>query len=189
MDTTVLTETAWVRSHESRWKSIRSASVHDTRQEQKKETTTHTGATAPAGRDTPNGSKADSPFCVVLKTYHLTGYYHNASLKHVNFLNRNTVCTIVTHMEKIADSLYVFPFLFLPNLWALFVAFSCLLTSLLLFLILFFSQWFFLFFSLHGSSPCVCSPCVYLLSLLFLLFVFSPFFFWRNLFFWLSFIL
>ena len=66
----------------------RSAHVHDPRREQRKEATTRTGATAPTGRDTPKGSKTKSPFCVVLKTYHLTGNHHKTCLKHFNFLNR-----------------------------------------------------------------------------------------------------
>ena len=34
------------------------------------------------------GSKTKSPFCVVLKTYHLTGNHHETCLKNSNFLNR-----------------------------------------------------------------------------------------------------
>ena len=52
---------------------VRTRERHKARTEGK-ETTTRTGAAAPAGRDTPDGSQADSPFCVVLKTYHLSWY-------------------------------------------------------------------------------------------------------------------
>ena len=46
------------------------------------------GASAPTERDT-QGSKTKSPFCVVLKTYHLdTWILHKTCLKHSNFLNR-----------------------------------------------------------------------------------------------------
>ena len=45
-------------------------------------------ATAPTRRDTPKGSKTKSPFCVVLKTYHLTGNHHKTCLKHSCFFNR-----------------------------------------------------------------------------------------------------
>ena len=82
----------------------RSAHVHDTRREQRKEATTRTGATAPTGRDTPNGSKTTSPFCVVLKTYHLTGYHHNACLKHSNFLNRKLCAQLLPTWNTMATA-------------------------------------------------------------------------------------
>ena len=66
-----------------------------------KEGTTRSGATAPTERNcadkapvrqqsaTHKGSKTKSPFCVVLKTYHLdTWILHKTCLKHFNFLNR-----------------------------------------------------------------------------------------------------
>ena len=68
--------------------------MHDTRREQRKEATTRSGATAPTERHCADkarhtkGSKTKSPFCVVLKTYHLTGIHHTTCLKHSNFLNR-----------------------------------------------------------------------------------------------------
>ena len=61
-------------------------------------------ATAPTRRDTPKGSKTKSPFCVVLKTYHLTGHHHKTCLKHSNFIIRKTVCPIVTNMEHHGNS-------------------------------------------------------------------------------------
>ena len=66
----------------------RSAHVHDTRREQRKEATTRSGATAPTERHCADkarhkkGSKTKSPFCVVLTTYHLTGIHHKTCLKH-----------------------------------------------------------------------------------------------------------
>ena len=66
-----------------------------------KEGTTRSGATAPTERNcadkapvrqqsaTHKGSKTKSPFCVVLKTYHLdTWILHKTCLKHFIFLNR-----------------------------------------------------------------------------------------------------
>ena len=71
-----------------------------------KEGTTRSGATAPNERDyadkaparqqstTHKGSKTKSPFCVVLKIYHLnTWILHKTCLKHSNFLNRKILCT------------------------------------------------------------------------------------------------
>ena len=76
----------------------RNAHVHDTRREQRKEATTRSGATAPTerhcadnARHTKKGSKTKSPFCVVLKTYHLTGKHHKTCLKHSNFPKQETV--------------------------------------------------------------------------------------------------
>ena len=43
------------------------------------------------------GSKTKSPFCVVLKTYHLTGYHHNACLKHFHFSTENCVPNCYPH--------------------------------------------------------------------------------------------
>ena len=57
------------------------AHVDDTTPEQGKVTTTRTGAAAPAGRDTPDGSWADSPFCVVLRVYHLSWYLPQRTLE------------------------------------------------------------------------------------------------------------
>ena len=81
----------------------RSAQVHT---EKTKEGTTRSGATAPTERDyadkapvrqqsaTHKGSKTKSPFCVVLKTYHLnTWILHKTCLKHSNFLHRKILCT------------------------------------------------------------------------------------------------
>ena len=75
-----------------------------------KEGTTRSGATAPTERHcadkapvrqqgaTHKGSKTKSPFCVVLKTYHLdTWILHKTCLKHSNFLNRKTVCQSFPH--------------------------------------------------------------------------------------------
>ena len=43
---------------------------------------------------THKGSKTKSPFCVVLKIYHLnTWILHKTCLKHSNFLNRKILCT------------------------------------------------------------------------------------------------
>ena len=51
------------------------------------------GASAPTERNT-KGSKTKSPFCVVLKTYHLnTWILHKTCLKHSNFLHRKILCT------------------------------------------------------------------------------------------------
>ena len=68
-----------------------------------KEGTTRSGATAPTERDkaparqqstTHRGSKTKSPFCVVLKIFHLnTWILHKTCLKHSNFLNRKILCT------------------------------------------------------------------------------------------------
>ena len=82
-----------------------------------KEGTTRWGATAPTERNcadkapvrqqsaTHKGSKTKSPFCVVLKTYHLdTWILHKTCLKHSNFLNRKILCTIVFHMEHHGNS-------------------------------------------------------------------------------------
>ena len=92
----------------------RSAHVH---KEKLKEGTTRSGATAPTERHcadkapvrhqgaTHKGSKTKSPFCVVLKTYHLdTWILHKTCLKHFNFLNRKTVCPIVFQMEHHGNS-------------------------------------------------------------------------------------
>ena len=38
-----------------------------------------------------------SPFCVVLKTYHLTGNHHKTCLKHSNFLNRKLCVNCYPH--------------------------------------------------------------------------------------------
>ena len=54
---------------------------------------------------THKGSKTKSPFCVVLKTYHLdTGILHKTCLKHTNFPQQKTVCPIVTNMEHHGNS-------------------------------------------------------------------------------------
>ena len=72
----------------------RSAHVHDTRREPRKKQQRaraplrQPSATAPTRHDAPKGSKTKTPFCVVLKTYHLTGIHHKTCLKHPNFLNR-----------------------------------------------------------------------------------------------------
>ena len=68
-----------------------------------KEGTTRSGATAPTERHkaparqqstTHKGSKTKSPFCVVLKIYHLnTWILHKTCLKHSNFLNRKILRT------------------------------------------------------------------------------------------------
>ena len=81
----------------------RSAHVHDTKRKQRKEATTRSAATAPTRCDTQKGGKTKSPFCVVLKTYHLTGIRHKTCLKHSNFLNRK-LCPIVTNMEHHGNS-------------------------------------------------------------------------------------
>ena len=83
-----------------------------------KEGTTRSGATAPTERNcadkapvrqqsaTHKGSKTQSPFCVVLKTYHLdTWILHKTCLKHSNFLNRKTVCTIVSTWNIMATAM------------------------------------------------------------------------------------
>ena len=68
-------------------------------------------ATAPTRRQCANkarhkGSKTKSPFCVVLKTYHLdTWILHKTCLKHSNFLNRKTVCTIVSAWNIMAPAM------------------------------------------------------------------------------------
>ena len=49
------------------------------------------------------GSKTKSPFCVVLKTYHLTGIHHKTCLKRSNFHNRK-LCPIDTNMEHHGNS-------------------------------------------------------------------------------------
>ena len=85
----------------------RSAHVHDTRREQRKETTTplrQPSATAPTRRDTPKGSKTKSPFCVVLKTYHLTGNHHKTCLKHSNFLNRKLCVQLLPTWNTMATA-------------------------------------------------------------------------------------
>ena len=88
----------------------RSAHVHDTRREQRKEATTRSGATAPTerhcadkARHTKKGARQKSPFCVVLKTY-LTENHRKTCLKHSYFLNRKPVCPIVTNMEHHGNS-------------------------------------------------------------------------------------
>ena len=69
-------------------------------------------ATAPTRRQCANkaathkGSKTKSPFCVVLKTYHLdTWILHKTCLKHSNFLNRKTVCPIVSTWNIMATAM------------------------------------------------------------------------------------
>ena len=54
-------------------------------------------ATAPTRRDTPERSKTKSPFCVVLKTYHLTGIHHKTCLKHSNSSTENCVFNCYQH--------------------------------------------------------------------------------------------
>ena len=55
---------------------------------------------------THKGSKTTSPFCVVLKTYHLdTWILHKTWLKHSNFLNRKTVCPIVSTWNIMATTM------------------------------------------------------------------------------------
>ena len=55
---------------------------------------------------THKGSKTKFPFCVVLKTYHLdTWILHKTCLKHSNFLNRKTVCTIVSTWNIMATAM------------------------------------------------------------------------------------
>ena len=75
-----------------------------------KEATTRSGATAPTerhcadkARHTKKGSKTKSPFCVVLKTYHLIGIHHKTCLKRSNFHNRK-LCPIDTNMEHHGNS-------------------------------------------------------------------------------------
>ena len=55
---------------------------------------------------THKGSKTKSPFCVVLKTYHLnTWILHKTCLKHSNFLNRKILCTIVSTWNLMATAM------------------------------------------------------------------------------------
>ena len=88
----------------------RSAHVHDTRREQRKEATTRSGATAPTERHCADqarhtkGSKTKSPFCVVLKTYHLTGNHHKTCLKHSNFLNRKLCVQLLPTWNTMATA-------------------------------------------------------------------------------------
>ena len=83
-----------------------------------KEGTTRSGATAPTERNcadkapvhqqsaTHKGRKTKSPFCVVLKTYHLdTWILHKTCLKHSNFLNRKILCTIVSTWNIMATAM------------------------------------------------------------------------------------
>ena len=83
-----------------------------------KEGTTRSGATAPTERHcadkapvrqqgaTHKGSKTRFPFCVVLKTYHPeTWILHKTCLKHFNFLNRKTVCPIVSKWNIMATAM------------------------------------------------------------------------------------
>ena len=92
----------------------RSAHVH----KEKTKGTTRSGATAPTERNcadkapmrqqsaTHKRSKIKSPFCVVLKTYHLDNWIlHKTCLKHSNFLNRKTVCTIVSTWNIMATAM------------------------------------------------------------------------------------
>ena len=82
-----------------------------------KEGTTSSGANAPTERNcadkapvrqqsaTHKGSKTESPFCVVLKTYHLdTWIPHKTCLKHSNFLNRKILCTVVSTWNIMATA-------------------------------------------------------------------------------------
>ena len=88
----------------------RSAHVHDTRREQRKEATTRTGATAPTerlrrqGATHQKGSKTKSPFCVILKTYHLTGNQNKTCLKHSNFLNRKLCVQLLPTWNTMATA-------------------------------------------------------------------------------------
>ena len=88
----------------------RSAHVHDTRREQRKEATTRSGATAPTERHCADkarhqkGSKTKSPLCVVLKTYHLTGNHHKTCLKHSNFLNRKLCVQLLPTWNTMATA-------------------------------------------------------------------------------------
>ena len=61
-------------------------------------------ATAPTRRDTPKGSKTKSPFCMVLKTYHLTGNHHKTRLKHSNFLNRKLCVQLLPTWNTMATA-------------------------------------------------------------------------------------
>ena len=62
-------------------------------------------ATAPTRRDTPQRNNTKSTFCVVLKTYHLTGNHQKTCLKHSNFVNRKLcVQMLLTHMEHHGNS-------------------------------------------------------------------------------------
>ena len=56
------------------------------------------------GATTPKGSKTKSPFCVVLKTYHLTEYHHNTWLKHCNFLNRKLCAQLLPTWNTMATA-------------------------------------------------------------------------------------
>ena len=86
----------------------RSAQVHDTRREQRKEATTRSGANrAPLrrqGATHQKGSKTKSPFCLVLKTYHLTGIHHKTCLKHSNFLNRKLCVQLLPTWNTMATN-------------------------------------------------------------------------------------
>ena len=60
------------------------------------------GASAPTERNT-QGSKTKSPFCVVLKTYHLnTWILHKTCLKHSKFLHRK-FCAHGTSWQQLWD--------------------------------------------------------------------------------------
>ena len=61
-------------------------------------------ATAPTRRDTPKVSKTKSPFCVVLKTYHLTGNHHKTCLKHSSFLNRKLCVQLLPTWNTMATA-------------------------------------------------------------------------------------
>ena len=95
-----------------------STEAHMCTRRKPKEGTTRSGATAPTERHcadkapvlqqgaTHKGSKTKSPFCVVLKTYHLdTWILHKTCLKHSNFLNRKTVCPIVSTWNIMATAM------------------------------------------------------------------------------------
>ena len=65
---------------------------------------TNRSATAPTRRDTPKGSKTKSPFCVVLKTYHLTGIHHKTCLKYSNLLNRKLCVQLLPTWNTMATA-------------------------------------------------------------------------------------
>ena len=50
------------------------------------------------------GSKTKSPFCVILKTYHMTGIHHKTCLKHSNFLNRKLCVQLLPTWNTMATA-------------------------------------------------------------------------------------
>ena len=87
----------------------RSAHVQDTRREQRKEATTHSGATAPTERhcaDQARHTKREQDKISILRgsqNIPLDCNHHKTCLKHSSFLNRK-LCPIVTHMEHHGNS-------------------------------------------------------------------------------------